>query len=197
MKKSITRNLMFVLIPIMIVACIVIGYLLASLQNKETVTVSAVSIQERLTKCSDLTTARLDYRGLIKYSEGEIKYITQKSFSMIYDAKITAGIDLSQADVSVEGNSIKVTLPQPEIQDITIDPDSLEFYDEQLALFNWTEKEDTQKAMSYAKEDAAAKAEQIDLLGQASEQAENVIANLLLPFTEDTENPYTITVEFE
>lgn len=197
MRKHISKKLLTLGVIIATIALIAVGYLLASLQNKETITVSAVSIEERLSKCSDLTTARLDYRGLIRYSEGDIKYLTQKSFSMIYDATITAGIDLSQAEVTLDGTSIKVLLPQPTIQSIVIDPDSLEFYDEQAALFNWTEKQDTQKAMAYAKEDASAKTEQVDLLTQACEQAESVVTNLLLPFTEDSKTSYTITVEFQ
>lgn len=197
MTKHLSKKFITLVVIIAAIALVVVGYLLASLQNKETITVSAVSIEERLSKCSDLMTARLDYRGLIHYSEGDIKYLTQKSFSMIYDATITAGIDLSQAEVTLDGTSIKVVLPQPTIQSIVIDPDSLEFYDEKAALFNWTEKEDTQKAMSYAKEDASAKAEQVDLLTQASEQAESVVTNLLLPFTEDSKTPYTVTVTFK
>lgn len=197
MTKHLSKKLVTLVVIIAAIALVIVGYLLASLQNKETITVSAVSIEERLSKCSDLTTARLNYRGLIRYSEGDIKYLTQKSFSMIYDASITAGIDLSQAEVTLDDTSIKVVLPQPTIQSIIIDPDSLEFYDEKAALFNWTEKEDTQKAMSYAKEDASAKAEQVDLLTQASEQAESVVTNLLLPFTEDSKTPYTVTVTFK
>lgn len=197
MIKHLSKKLVTLVVIIAAIALVIVGYLLASLQNKETITVSAVSIEERLSKCSDLTTARLDYRGLIRYSEGDIKYLTQKSFSMIYDATITAGIDLSQAEVTLDGTSIKVVLPQPTIQSIIIDPDSLEFYDEKAALFNWTEKEDTQKAMSYAKEDASAKAEQVELLAKASEQAESVVTNLLLPFTEDSKTPYTVTVTFK
>lgn len=197
MRKHFSKKLVTLVVIIAAIALVIVGYLLASLQNKETITVSAVSIEERLSKCSDLTTARLDYRGLIRYSEGDIKYLTQKSFSMIYDATITAGIDLSQAEVTLDGTSIKVVLPQPTIQSIVIDPDSLEFYDEKAALFNWTEKEDTQKAMSYAKADASAKAEQVELLAKASEQAESVVTNLLLPFTEDSKTPYTVTVTFK
>lgn len=197
MTKHLSKKLVTLVVIIAAIALVTVGYLLASLQHKETITVSAVSIEERLSKCSDLTTARLDYRGLIRYSEGDIKYLTQKSFSMIYDATITAGIDLSQAEVTLDGTSIKVVLPQPTFQSIVIDPDSLEFYDEKAALFNWTEKEDTQKAMSYAKEDASAKAEQVELLTQASEQAESVVTNLLLPFTEDSKTPYTVTVTFK
>ena len=111
---------------------------------------------------------------------------------MIYDAQIKAGIDLSKADVSVSGDKISITVPEPEIQDITIDSDSLEFYDEQLALFNWTDKEDTTKAIAYAKEDAQAKAEQTDILSQASAQAETVIETLFAPLTE--ENSYQLEI---
>lgn len=134
------------------IALITVGFLGARLLDREdNIKVSATSIEERLKKCSDLTTARLEYRGIIRYEDGDIQYINKKSFSMIYDAHIKAGIDLSQAEVSLSGKEITVTIPEPKVQDIVIDPDSLEFYDEKLALFNWTKKEDTAKAMKYAK----------------------------------------------
>lgn len=174
------------------VALIATGFLSARLLDKEKVTVSASSIEERLSKCSSLTTARLDYRGIIRYEEGDIPYINKKSFSMIYDAHIKAGIDLSKAKVEVNGKKIKVTVPAPEVQDIVVDPDSLEFYDEKLALFNWTDREDTAKAMEYAKQDATAKAGQTDILTQASEQAQTVIETLIAPIADDKDQEYKI-----
>ncbi len=190
------KKVRVLIIVIAAAALIGVGFLGSKLMDKEPkVTVSATSIEERLSQCSSLTTARLDYRGIVKYEEGEIAYINKKGFSMIYDAQIKAGIDLSQAKVKVDGNSIKITLPEPEIQDITIDSDSLEFYDEQFALFNWTNKEDTAKAMAYAKEDAQGKADQTDILNSAREQAHTVIETLLLPVTEDDGNSYTLVVE--
>ena len=137
--------------------------------------------------------ARLEYRGIIRYEDGDIQYINKKSFSMIYDAHIKAGIDLSQAEVSLSGKEITVTIPEPKVQDIVIDPDSLEFYDEKLALFNWTKKEDTAKAMKYAKEDAEKKAAQTDLIKQASQQAKTVVTTLLAPITED-DGEYSIKI---
>lgn len=176
-----------------IVALIAVGFLSARLLDKEdNITVSATSIEERLSKCSSLTTARLDYRGLIKYEDGDIQYINKKSFSMIYDAHIKAGIDLSQSIVEVDGKQITVKIPEPEIQDVVIDSDSLEFYDEKLALFNWTDKEDTAKALEYAKEDAMEKAMQTELLTQATEQAQTVIETLIVPITSETDGGYTI-----
>lgn len=178
---------------IAVIACIAVGFLGSRLlSKKDTVTVSATSIEERLSKCSSLTTARLDYRGIIKYEEGDIQYINKKSFSMIYDAHIKAGIDLSLASVEVNGKTITVTVPKPTVQDVTVDPDSVEFYDEKFAIFNWTEKEDTAKALEYAKEDAKAKADQTDILAQASEQAKTVIETLIAPITSDTDDPYTV-----
>ncbi|MDE5965559.1 MAG: hypothetical protein K2G89_01830 [Lachnospiraceae bacterium] len=49
------------------------GFLTASLLSKKTepkVTVSATAIEERISQCSKLTTAQLDYRGLIRYTDG-------------------------------------------------------------------------------------------------------------------------------
>lgn len=176
------------------VALITVGFMGARLLDKKSeAKVTAVSIEERLSKCSDLTTARLDYRGIIRYEEGDIQYINKKSFSMIYDAHIKAGIDLSQAKVTVRDKKITVSIPKPKIQDITVDSDSLEFYDEKFALFNWTKKQDTQKAMEKAEEDAAEKAANTDLLKQAAAQAETVVTTLLAPFSEDG-GEYTVQI---
>ena len=71
---------------------------------------------------------------------------------MIYDASVKAGVDLKQVQIDIKGNNISVTLPKAEIQDITIDPGSLEFYDEKFALFNFQDREDTVEALQYAKE---------------------------------------------
>lgn len=192
------KKLRLIITLIAVIALISVGFLAANLLNKEPqVMVSASSIEERLSKCSTLTTARLDYRGIVKYSEGEIQFIDKKSFSMIYDAHIKAGIDLEKASVSLSGKKVQVIIPQPEVQDIIIDSDSLEFYDEKFALFNWTDKEDTAKAISYAKEDATAKIDQTDILAQASEQAKTVIETLLAPITEDVKDTYELTIEWE
>lgn len=173
---------------IAVVALIALGFFSARyLDSKKEPKVSAAMITEQLSQCSELATARLDYRGLIQYTDGEIPLINQKSFSMVYNAKIKAGIDLSEAKVTISNKTIKVTLPNPEILDVTVDSDSLEFYDEQFALFNWTNKEDTAKALGYAREDAQEKAGQTELLEEARKQAETVINTLIVPITDSDE----------
>lgn len=188
------KKLRAIIVVIAVVALIAVGYLAARLQMKNSEPkISATSIEEQLVMCSELATARLDYRGLVKYSDGDIPLINQKSFSMVYDASIKAGIQLDEAEVTVSGKEIRVALPAPEILDITVDSDSLEFYDEQFALFNWTKKEDTQTAIGYAKENAREKAELSSILDEAKSQAETVIRAMLLPLTEDEQYTLEIT----
>lgn len=173
-----------------------VGFLTASLLHKKTepkVTVSAAAIEERISQCSKLTTAQLDYRGLIRYTEGEIPFINKKSFSMVYVAHVTAGIDLSKAQVEVNKNHVIITLPAAVMQEVIIDPDTIEFYDETASLFNWAKREDAAKAMEYAKEDAMNKIEESELLAQATAQAETVLRTLLAPVTGD-EDAYTLEI---
>lgn len=177
-------------------ALIGVGFLISTLLHQSPkVTVSATSIAEKLSACSDLATARLDYRGIVHYSEGEIPLINQKSFSMIYDAHVKAGIDLSEADVKVEGSTITVKVPKAEVQEIVIDSDSLEFYDEKLALFNWTEREDTKEALKYAQKDAESKVDQTELLKEASAQAKTLIENLIIPVKDGQKTEYKIVFQ--
>lgn len=157
--------------------------------------ISTTAIEQKLVQCSSLTTAKLEYRGLVQYSEGEIPLINKKGFSMIYDAQIQAGIDLSLADVTVNGDTIQITLPEPSIQSIEINPDTIEFYDEQYALFNWTDKEDVTTALEYAKQDAELQADSSEILSLAKEQAHTVIETLLFPITDDSANTYKLEIK--
>ena len=194
MKNKIARVIGVICVLILVIFGIFLGrYWEGRKYQKADISVSAITA--RLTQASDLATARLEYRGLIRYEAGEIRFITQKGFTMIYNAHIKAGIDLSKAKVDVSGETITVTLPKAEIQDITIDPGSLEFYDEKFALFNFQDredKEDTVTALQAAKEDAEKNAADSELLTTANEQAQRLIQELLAPVTKDSEKEYTI-----
>lgn len=157
------------------------------------VKLDTTSVSERLEECQDLVTAKLDYRGLVRYEEGDIDFINKKAFTMIYDAQVSAGVDLSQAKVTVSGREVQVTLPAATVKSIEIDPDSLEFYDEKFALFNWQDRADTAEALKLAQKDAEAKVDESDLISTASKQAKTVVETLLKPLQSDND-PYTVNV---
>ena len=179
MKNKIARVIGVICVLILVIFGIFLGrYWEGRKYQKADISVSAITA--RLTQASDLATARLEYRGLIRYEAGEIRFITQKGFTMIYNAHIKAGIDLSKAKVDVSGETITVTLPKAVIQDVKI------------ALFNPQNKEDTVTALQAAKEDAEKNAADSELLTTANEQAQRLIQELLAPVTKDSEKEYTI-----
>lgn len=144
-------------------------------------------VNGKLEAVSDLTVSELSYTGLIRYSEGKIPFLTQNSFSMMYTASVRAGIDLSKAQVTVTGDEVVITLPECEVQSIDVDPESITFYDERFALFNWTEKDDIIDTVSAARQDVSEKADLDSLLKQAAVQTKALIGGLLSDVIGDRE----------
>jgi len=135
-------------------------------------------ISSKLETVSNLTTAELTYNGLIHYEEGDIPILTKKSFSMIYRAEIKAGVDLSKVESYITDTEVVLVVPAVEIQDIDIDETSIQFYDEQVALFNWEEKEDTLDAMAAAKADVEERVNLTELKLKARTQTESLLKGL-------------------
>ena len=143
------------------------------------------SITQKVVGLKNLTTAQLTYHGLVEYEEGKIRFINQKEFLMTYTAKVTAGVDFSQAEVKESGNQVTVKLPAAKIQTITIDPDSIEFYDIKKALFNRASKEDAIEAEKIADEDIRASMDKKELLNTATIQAREMVKEIMTPALAD------------
>ena len=145
------KNFLIALLVILLILALGAGYLMLTghvpnpFETQKQATITAEEVEEQISKAADLSTAKLTYKGIVNFTEGQIKYITQNSFNMMYTADIVAGVDMTKVTVDVvqpEGGNpgkVTVTVPKPTIQTVTIDPDSLEFYDQKWALFNKTE----------------------------------------------------------
>ena len=179
------------------IALIAVGFLASQLWERmsaPTVRMDTTTVTQQLERCQDLVTAKLEYRGLVTYEEGDIDFINKKGFTMIYDADVAASVDLSKAEVAVDGRSVSIKLPHAKLESVSIDPDSLKFYDEKFALFNWQNKTDTAEALKLADKDAESKVDKTALLKTADKQAKKVIASMFAPFT--GEGGYEVAVAF-
>ena len=146
-------------------------------ESKPDITVTGISA--KINEVSDLTAAELDYRGLVTYTDGDIPFINQKGFSMIYSAKARAGIDFSKIKIDVTKDKVTVTLPQAQIQSITVASDSIEFYDERFALFNWPNKSDALEAVKAAETDANEQIDTTELIATANLKVKDILQGLL------------------
>jgi len=179
-KERITETLKWV--RLLAAAALAVGiciFLYSRIRNAGEPELTSSFINGKLESASELTTSELAYTGLIKYKEGDIPLLTQNSFSMIYSAQVRAGIDLSVAQIKISDQKVELTLPECKVQSIEIDTDSIEFYDERLALFNWTKKSDIIDAVAAAKEDVAKKADMDSLMEHAKQQTETLLTALL------------------
>ena len=196
MKEKLGNKIVGIMAIVCVIALVAVGVLTVKLidAKKEPVVTTSV-ITEQLQNLSDLTTSQLQYRGMIRYEEGTIAFINKKSYTMLYDANVKAGIDMEKTEIKLSGDTIKVTLPKAEVQDIVINSDTVEFYDERNSLFNWDDKQDTVTALKLAKEDANSRIDETELLKQAEQQAKVLIEQLLYPIT--AKENYQIDIQFQ
>ena len=166
------------MVSILIIAIVVI-FVTYRLTKKDEPEITNTFISEKLEAVSELTTAKLTYTGLVRYTEGNIPFLTKKEFNMLYRAGVRAGIDLSQAEINVTDSDVKLTLPKAEIQEISVDADSIQFYDESFALFNGEKREDTVEALKVAEEDVRENGNMEELMAEAQEQTEILLTGFL------------------
>lgn len=136
-------------------------------------------INKKLENISELSTAEMTYNGIYTVVEGNIPFITETGFTMVYSAEVKAGINASLIKTEITDDKVIVTLPEAEIQMSSVDPNSIQFYDEKHALFNWSAKTDVTEAIAAAEADVREKADVNGLLERATKQAEYVVRGIL------------------
>ena len=186
-SRGTVKAVIYLLIVVILAGMVV--YLTQSLRRDREPEITGTFIDSKLEAAGELTSAKMIYNGLIHYSDGSIPFLTQKAFNMTYRAEVRAGVDLSKANTEVT-----VTLPAVEIFDISIDNDSIQYYDEKAALLNWERKEDAMDAIASAKEDVEQQTKEMDdLETMAQEQAKTLITGMLSEMVGDK----TLVVKFE
>jgi hypothetical protein len=176
------KNNKSVIFIILIQFCFIVllGALLFNMSRiKSAPNITSNLIMDKLSNISELSTVTLDYRGALRVEDGGIKFLTKKAYVMFYDAQIKAGIDMSKVDINVKNKKITIQLPSAEILSYSVDPNSIEFFDEAFALFNWESKKDAVEALKIAEADSREKVNESELLTQAYERAEKLIRNYL------------------
>ena len=187
-SRGTVKAVIYLLIVVILAGMVV--YLTQSLRRDREPEITGTFIDSKLEAAGELTSAKMIYNGLIHYSDGSIPFLTQKAFNMTY----RAGVDLSKANTEVTDSEVTVTLPAVEIFDISIDNDSIQYYDEKAALLNWERKEDAMDAIASAKEDVEQQTKEMDdLETMAQEQAKTLITGML----SETVGDKTLVVKFE
>ena len=180
--KKILKSKIFLII-ILIVILIIIGLVVNLFINKESVTDTQMLIAT-LEKSSNLTTAKLNYKGYTKFNEGNgIPILTKGGFFMTYDATASAGINMK--DVKVEVNDltkvVNIKIPKAQIQNVNIIENTIDVVTKDFTVFDFQQQKDMAIAISKAEEDVKEKLGAMGIIEMADEQAESLIKSLLMP----------------
>lgn len=204
--KDIFKGVAVKILSIIVIAALLCGggYLLynhfVKVPEIEHETVNNVEmIKEKLETTAELNTGSYLCTDVLmrsdskKINDWEIP-LTEKSFIISYDGIVKAGIkDLTRAQVTEDGNTIIVKLPEVEITGAEIDNDSFEKLDESNNIFNPISVEDLNDAQKELREKMIDRAIEKGVLDIAKSNAETVISGML----ESPTGNYDIKIEWQ
>ena len=143
-EKSFSRRLKGRLIAAAVIAAaVILAFFLGAARGGQArePEITADLLGQHLREVSDLVSVEYHYTNMGKFENTLDFYgwevpFTTKSFIVSYDGVIRAGVDLSRAEVEVNGDTISVTLPAAEILSNEVEEGSLQVYDETHSIFN-------------------------------------------------------------
>ena len=129
-----------------LVAIVLIVLLLCTSTKKETV--DTEYLIAKLQSASELTTAKLNFTGMSKYNDKGVAIINKSNFIMVFEATARAGIDVKEIKIKSDdfNKKVIVEIPEAKILDVKVDLNSIKYFDQKFALFNFNSKEDANKA---------------------------------------------------
>ena len=171
------------------IVCFAVGFFSGGREEKPPV-LSSITVENQLQQISQLATIRYSYTNMGQFENSNEFYgiklpFTTKSFIVAYDGTITAGVDLTQAKVTVTDQKVTIALPAPQILSHEVDPNSLEVFDETTSIFNPITIEDYTGFQADQQGVMEEKAIQRGLLTQAKDQAETAIGGLITPLLQE------------
>lgn len=171
------------------IVCFAVGFFSGGREEKPPV-LSSITVENQLQQISQLATIRYSYTNMGQFENSNEFYgiklpFTTKRFIVAYDGTITAGVDLSQAKVTITDQKVTIALPAPQILSHEVDPNSLEVFDETTSIFNPITIEDYTGFQADQQGVMEDKAIQGGLLTQAKDQAEAAIGGLITPLLQE------------
>ena len=186
-KEGPVKTLRYLVVGVVLCAAVGLAGFLGgryAASHQEAPQLSAVVLEGRLTKISELASVTYTYTNMAQFENSDDFYgmkipFTTKKFILSYDGTIKAGIDLGDVEIEVRDNDVTVTLPEAEILAHEIDADSVEIFDEKTSIFNPFTIEDFTAFQAAQREVMEEKALQRGLLAQAREKAGNSVRLML------------------
>ena len=175
MKKKIKIGFV-VLVFIVVSVCGVSVYRHFTAPKKESVPLETV-----IQNSSDLTTQKMVISDVFECTKGKIPLLTKKDFLVQYRTTVTAGFDVSEAEVEETKDKVTITIPHCTVDEdsVKIKSDDITLYDTNFAMLN-VEPEALLEVLGEAETRAKklAESDEYGFIAAADANAENVVHSL-------------------
>lgn len=164
--------------------------------NKGETKISSEIIKNQILSVKELTTLKYKYTNVGSFENQAEFYgvklpFTQKKFIISYDGEVNAGINLDEAEVSIDkkDKKISINIPKAKILNHSIDEDSLTIFDEKNSIFNQLEVKDFSDFRKDEKKKVEKDLEEKGFLEEADKKTKDAIVEILKinPLLEDYE----------
>lgn len=188
--------LIIIAVTILFVMSIICGVVIKQSQNKNIEPEISVSATlEKIVKTSDLSTFEAVYNGIATVMNE--KKPDKVDFHVSYEAKVKAGIDVKQIEMSIneEEKTIYITLPEITLGEPIVDISTLDYIFE-------NEKANTEDVSAIAYKaciaDVKKESDKEDAIFElAKENAQNIVKALVIPFAVQLDSEYEIVFSEE
>ena len=182
--KSLTKKVKLIIIGVALV--IVLLLITKNSISSSKTTLFITNFQEQ----SQLITGKLTFQGYTEDKDDGTILINRGDFTMLYTAEVAMGIEISEIDISKNDFTKKITIKLPSSEVLYVDIKGVPKYvDKQFAVFNFDKREDSAKAIDYAKKDIVKQLKKNGNIEGADEQAKNIIKGM---FSEVIEKGYSL-----
>jgi len=178
--KKIYENKIYRIVCLGIIAILAVGITLIVIKSNDE-KVDTTYLIATLERASELTTAKINYKGITTYESSGIAIINKTGFVMEYQATARTGIDVNEVEIKANDitKEVIVTIPRAKILDVKVAADSIKYYDEKFSIFNIDKKEEANKAQAQAEKIAKEEIQKMGVLELADNQSETLIKGLI------------------
>ncbi|MBO5373202.1 MAG: DUF4230 domain-containing protein [Lachnospiraceae bacterium] len=181
-------------IGIVVLVIIAMAVLLANVTKKEeTKEIITKATLEKIINVSELSTFEAIYNGIAEVMNE--KKTENVDYYVSYEARVKAGIDFEQIEISVDNEEkrIVVTIPEVKINDVNVDIGSLDYIFENDKANDETVVQEAYKACI---EDAKKESSDENAICELAEQnTKNMIEALIKPFINQLDAEYVLEIK--
>lgn len=191
MKISRFKKILVAALVAALIICVIVVSLKKHNSDEDKVVTITTSSLEKIIKINDMSTLEYTYNAIahVNDEDGKAKY------HVAYEGTVTAGIDITKVDISVDeqNKKIKIVIPEAKIQAVDVDMAKMDFIFEKSKYETETVSQEAYKACLEDLEKRANSED--DLLSMAKENAVDSITALITPWVEQIDEEYSVKIK--